>query len=697
MRRFSLIIAVFCTLLLFGILSLLNHFDANPGSTLEQILSDEDLASLHQTRELFGVESEPVILAVISESDKPQVAQLRSIEKALLSIDGITAAITASSADLDSFVKKQAVNSVAGLSIMFITLESGSRTVQMDNKIALQIETAVRDFLRDEDVLVIVGTPQIRAASWRIAANDLRTILPLLLLAIFLVSAICFASLTALVLAFVIASIVTLTCLIGQKIVFGEANVLVALMVPVILSISTLDVFHLYDRTCIKARQNSGSPAIHACRELLLPCFLTTITTAGCFATLALQDTSPLLATFGIWGAAGTLLAYALTFSLGTLILSNRFFVKRHSRWMQKLMLGLVVRSQNRPLLTVSIWCLVLGASLTLFTKLEVRSYFPGIFSSHVGISRDIETLQALTGTDLNPVDILIRANDDHGKSWQALSAAILATTNYVKTLEETQVVLPVDFFSPEQLEKASRQIPESNSAGEYIDSSLVSQWIQLDRGAARVQFHLAATSQLRKQEIFAWIRRFDESMLSHHKLIIAGSGYFYSLAEQKGVQDLLLSCVLSILLIALTMAWISRRFLITILALSGSIVPAFLITTIMVLLDIPWSIALLPLPCLLIGLMADDTIHLIWPLKGAKRVRRIHFRRSAVNAAPALLATTLVLASGMAMLGLSGIHTNQQLGILLPSGLLIAFVYNLTVIPAVSSLLRKSSQLRPP
>jgi len=701
MTKSALIIAVLCTLLLIGTFSLLNHFNANPGATLEQILAEEDLVSLHETRELFGVESEPVVVAIVSESDRPQITQLRSIETALLSSDGIAAAISFTSADLDRFAKELRFSPSPGLSMMFVTLESGSRTVQMENQIASQMETKARDSLRSGDRLIIVGTPQIRAASWKIAAADLKLILPILLLVIIAVSAICFASMTAMVLACLIASIVTLVCLVSQRLIFGEANVLVALMVPVIFSISTLDVFHLYDRTCLKSRRHSKTPARDASRELLLPCLLTSITTAGCFATLALQDTSPLLATFGIWGAAGTILAYALTFSLGTLVLSKRTFVKSRSRWLPKLTLGLVVGSQKKPLLTVILWCGVLVASLSLVSQLEVKNLFPRIFSSHVGISGDIEMLQALTGTDLNPIDILIRADDQHGRNPQALVAAILATTNFVKTLEETQLVLPVDFFSARQLEEISTRFSGNDVADAGIDDSMLSQWVQIDDGAARVQFHLAEISYARKQEVFAWLKHFDETMLSHHRLYLTGPGYFYALAEQKGLQDLLLSCTLSILLIALTMAWISRRFLITMVALSGSVMPALVITTIMVLLDIPWSIALLPLPCLLIGLMADDTIHLIWPLRGATRVRsnhyRHHFRNSAINAAPALLATTLVLASGMAALGLSGIHTNQQLGILLPFGLVIAFVYNLSLIPAVSSLLHKSSQRRSP
>jgi predicted RND superfamily exporter protein len=97
----------------------------------------------------------------------------------------------------------------------------------------------------------------------------------------------------------------------------AEINALLVLVVPVIWTIATLDAFHLYSRTVIHARRNCPNPAKSASRALFLPCLLTTVTTAGCFLTLTLLDTSPLTISFGIWSTAGAV----LTFTVGTKLL----------------------------------------------------------------------------------------------------------------------------------------------------------------------------------------------------------------------------------------------------------------------------------------------------------------------------------------------------------------------------------------
>jgi hypothetical protein len=186
--------------------------------------------------------------------------------------------------------------------------------------------------------------------------------------------------------------------------------------------------------------------------------------------------------------------------------------------------------------------------------------------------------------------------------------------------------------------------------------------------------------------------------MLSHHTIRLAGSGFFYHLTEKQGLNSLLLSSVLSLFILVVTMYWITGNVTQLLIALSGSIIPALILGGGMAVFNIPWSIAMLPLPAVLLGLMNDDTIHIIWssrksrPGKSQKFSNR-HFRHNALRAGPALLATTLVLSCAVATLMLSGIQTNQYLGILIPTGLLLAYFCNLSLIPALTALLHRSTR----
>ena len=106
-----------------------------------------------------------------------------------------------------------------------------------------------------------------------------------------------------------------------------------------------------------------------------------------------------------------------------------------------------------------------------------------------------------------------------------------------------------------------------------------------------------------------------------------------------------------------------------------------------MVLLAIPWSVALLPVPAMLLGLANDDAIHMLWD---RHRGRRLRWRRSALQAGHALLATSVILSLATATMLLSGIESNRHIGLLTPLGLMLALLCNLTLLPAISSWRRR-------
>ena len=100
-----------------------------------------------------------------------------------------------------------------------------------------------------------------------------------------------------------------------------------------------------------------------------------------------------------------------------------------------------------------------------------------------------------------------------------------------------------------------------------------------------------------------------------------------------------------------------------------------------------------MPLPAILLGLMADDTIHMLWFSRRGERAYAETFQHNARTAGPALLATTLVLACAAATLLLSGLQANRYLGMLVPAALLIAFLCNLSLLPALNSWLHRSTR----
>ncbi len=271
--------------------------------------------------------------------------------------------------------------------------------------------------------------------------------LPLLVALTIVLTLLFFNSYTALALSLLLASLTTAICLIGHSLLRAELNMLIILVIPVIWAIATLDAFHLYSRSAIKSAQNDSTPVESASRELFIPCLLTTITTAACFLTLTLLDTSPLIATLGIWGAVGAVTAFVLTFTVGVKLLSMHSFYRPSALWPGNLSVHIVMLAQQHSKLVIVFWLACLGVSIVFIPRLLISTSFPQVFTSDQPIASEIKQLQLLTGTDLNALDIIIEARDAHGTSIQSLASIALLTSNYLHTIEETRAVLPLDLI----------------------------------------------------------------------------------------------------------------------------------------------------------------------------------------------------------------------------------------------------------
>lgn len=190
-----------------------------------------------------------------------------------------------------------------------------------------------------------------------------------------------------------------------------------------------------------------------------------------------------------------------------------------------------------------------------------------------------------------------------------------------------------------------------------------------------------------RRAEVIEWLDHFDETMLSHHRLVPSGPGYYYALVEWRGVRGAAVGALISLLAVGgILLAWLrnARTFLAAIVA---NIVPAVIVAGIVGCAEIPWSLALLPAPALLLGLGVDDTIHVLWRKGRAREARRgRQILLAARRAGPALIATTFVLAGSAATLSLSALTVNRDLGLVLPLGFLVALAADLTLLPALAA-----------
>lgn len=663
----------------------------NDSSTLEQMLSADQAASVQAFRKLFRADAEPVLIALDADQPVSQVVLTR-LQNDLASLPGVKETFTTrSSRSRDDPMELQG-RLASDVELVIVWTDATYRGLDAARALQRDIDQVVSRHLGPEYPAAIVGVPRLRAASWEMARADARLMLPLLIVASVGVVYAFFRSWSALWLSLAMTSLTTLCCLALQYLLEPQINALLVSLLPVIWAIATLDVFHLYVAAALDA-QRAGSGGPRATQRVVMPCLLTTLTTAGCFLTLTVADASPLVARFGFWAAIGTVIAFVLTFTLGRRLLANGHTLDALPRWPARLSLSLARVAQRWPAQIITFWGAVTVLSMVVLSDLPIGSDYPQVFAPHRSIARDIERMQAITGSDLNPVEVILRPKGEDAGQPDRLFGAVMFLTNYLRTIDETRFILPFALVEESELQRLLGNVAGdaqviSDEAG--MPLSQITPWYSQD--AVRLQWYLTAADFGRKGEIFAWVSNFAEDALPNYTLTLSGPGFHTHQVEVLGLKNLIIgfACSLGIIVVVLLLA--VRDPVFTLAGLAGTLLPLLLVGGCMALLQIPWSVALLPVPALLLGLANDDAIHMIWGRGGG---RRGQWRRNAANAGPALLATSVILALATATMLLSGIQSNRFVGMLTPLGLLLAFVCNLTLLPAVSSWRRRS--LRPP
>lgn len=692
MNKINSITAIFSLIPILLILVVINYGTINNSSTVEISLPDHDAQSLNNIRKIFNIEADPVLLIIRRDDAQFNSERLKNLESALSTIQGVTHVLSSYSELVEKGKNKEILQTDHLTELFILSLDQNRTDLTQIQSFISALKSTLVIHLDKTETASITGLPSIRLASWQIAKDDFNTIFPLILLTVIVVSHLCFASYTVTLITILVTAVTSCLCLLLHYAIFQEINALIILMIPFVWAIATLDVYHLYERTRQLALKGTQTPAITARNQLVIPCGLTTLTTALCFATLLLTNASPLIITISVWGISGAVFALILTLTIGVKLLTTMPFDAFKETRLVNFTTRIVRFSQERALVVVLFWLFVTVVVVLNINRLEVKNHYPNVFSSNEEITQEITFMQEVTRTDMAPVEILITPTDDDGNNIQALLSAMLAMSNYAATIDETRFRFPYDFVSDKILTTYSKSMISTAQIEQELTENWRN-WISEHQGeyVGRIQLHFAPMSFERKQEVISWINHFDRTMLSHHQLGLTGPGYLYPLIEQRGKKDLLTTSVIALSLILITIGWISRRFVVVLIALPGVLIPVGFMLAWMSLVGISWSVTLLLIPAIFIGLIADDIIHLLWPLRESKNFQHELLLKSASEAAPALLATSLVLALVITTLILSGMKVNQEIGTLLPIGITVAFICNLSVIPALCQLFIKT------
>ena len=248
LKKIDIGILALALLCLAGIAMMLNTVSLNQSSTLEQMLPVEDLAQVDEFRRLFHAESEPVLVALQGQTHVSS-KRVVELENSLRALSGVTETISSASAARSGLKSIAMLTPARNTELVLVMISPESRQLAVASELAAGIDAVLAQNLQPDESAFVVGMPQIRATSWQVGRQDLQYILPLLVVVTIAVALLVFRSYTALALSLLLTSLTTAICLGLQLLLGVEISALVALIVPVVWAIATLDAFHLYSRT----------------------------------------------------------------------------------------------------------------------------------------------------------------------------------------------------------------------------------------------------------------------------------------------------------------------------------------------------------------------------------------------------------------------------------------------------------------
>ncbi len=125
-------------------------------------------------------------------------------------------------------------------------------------------------------------------------------------------------------------------------------------------------------------------------------------------------------------------------------------------------------------------------------------------------------------------------------------------------------------------------------------------------------------------------------------------------------------------------------------LALPANAIPVGLTMGLMGLTGIPLDVASATIASVILGLVVDDTVHMLRPVDGAGLGESL--KLAAGSAGGTLLMTTMILACGFLVLGLAEIRSIAWFGVLTSFAVVIAILTDLLLLPALVRLFSPSS-----
>lgn len=478
---------------------------------------------------------------------------------------------------------------------------------------------------------------------------------------------------------------------IGALALAGRSLNMVVVIVPALLVVlGTAYAIHVV--TAIR-----GGDLLRAAEHAFAPCLLTALTTAAGLASLVSSGLAP-VRDLGLFGALGVLVAFLLTFTAlpAALVLLRRPVARPVATTLPTgdLAARWTAGVARRAPLILAAGALLLAASVVGLRWLRVESHVLRFFAPDHPLRADTAAIEdGLIG--LTPIEAWLEGPEDAVLSADTIAAARAFTADCLAEPDVLQVISPLD-HDPRLASLpplvAAKVLRRALTGGELdLTDPALTRYIRREQGALAVRLTLCCrtTESERSLALSERLRdgltaRFARTGVEAH---VTGAIPLLVRVQALLVRTQVTSFAGALAVVAAIMLAAYRAPLLVLAALVPNVVPVLLTLGVMGWSGVPLDVATVTVASIALGLVVDDTIHMLHRYveargQGAPRQGAVASALRVV-ARPVLL-TWLAMALGFAAFGAAPFRPTRDFGLLVAATSVSAVACDLLLLPAL-------------
>ena len=416
------------------------------------------------------------------------------------------------------------------------------------------------------------------------------------------------------------------------------------------------------------------------------PCLLTSVTTGFGFLSLTMSDL-PIVQSLGMFGAIGMLAAFVASVVVVTAGLSSPLAEPVATvSILDSAAVRVSALGERFPGAVIAGFTVLSCIAIVGLARIETDTFSIGYLSDQHQARLDSDFIESRLGP-YAPIDYVVRAHDvlaadvlDSVQAWQKAAQemdAIVWSWSLLDALDVHEDSKPSSLPAG-NLDARLRGIRQSSQT---VTNSMIS-----GQQVLRVSFGAPMMSARSVQSL---LKKLEASAIFPENVTVQPAGYafLYTRIVERIVSSQVTGFALALALILISIAIATRSLKRTALAIPANLFPVAATLGLMGLCGIPLDVATATIATVILGLIVDDTVHILRPGHQAGDNLEASIKTAVNESGGSLAMTSLILCAGFLVMGLAEIRSLKWFGLLTSFAIVSAIFADLLLLPAIAAL----------